>query len=130
MAQSVDIIVYEFGTTTLLDFNYKLYRRDSSKSYRPSEKTNIPFNLDILPNSPPVDIDHILVTSMTSVTPPHTLSLDEDRDYYIVIWKDSYIQEWRRFYVADPDAVNVFSFPNDIYFELKRIETNNSSIFC
>lgn len=129
MAQSVDVIVYEFGTVDLLDFNYKLYKRDSSKSYRPSEKTGIPFNLGILPNSPPVDVDHTFVESMTDVTSPHTLSLDEDEDYYITIWKDCYIQEWRRFYVAAPDAVNIFSFPNDIYFELRKMQASNASIF-
>lgn len=129
MAQTFNLVVYEFGTTNHIDFDYKIYKRDSTKSYRSDEKQIPAEDLNVWPNSPPVDVNHIFVESNLAVDSPYEVTLDDDESYYIIVWKDYYNSVEKRFYVADPndykaDATNVGSFPNDLYFELRKMSSN------
>lgn len=137
MAQIFNLVVYEFGTTSNINFNYKIYRRDNTKSYRPGEKQVPTEDLTVWPNSPPVDINHILVESGLNVSSPKSITLDEDDSYYIMVWKSSYTSAERRFYIPSSTSYNYDStligdFPADLYFEIQPISSaasNNAEVF-
>jgi len=133
MAQTFNLVVYDFGTTTHVNFNYKIYKRNDSKSYRPDEKQIPAEDLNVWPNSPPVDVDHTFVESDTDVSSPHSVTLDEDESYYIIVWKLDYDAVEKRFYIADSTdydatASPVGGFPNDLYFELRKV-CSNAGVF-
>jgi hypothetical protein len=139
--QSFNIVVYDFGTTNHLIFNTKIYVRNPSKSYRIGEAQRNNW-LDewkyaqdpkIWPNSPPVDIGHTLVLQQNDAQSPYEITLNEDYGYYIVVWRDGYLEDKRRFYIADSLFYDEFGnlvgdFPNDLYFEIRQI-SNNAKAF-
>lgn len=124
--QTFDIYVYDFESNTLLDnFNYKLYKRDSTISYRQGEKQIPPWDCGLWPNNP-VNINHDLIDDMTNVTSPHTLTLTDNETYYIIIWKDCYETKELQFYIAN----DYFGDMNDLYFTLRPMDSmGNERIF-
>lgn len=124
--KTFDIYVVDFESGTSLDnFNYKLYKRDTIQSYRQGEKQVPPWDCALWPNSP-VNINHDLIDEMTGVNPPYTLSLEDDETYYIIVWKDCYETKELQFYIAKDYWGD---FP-DMYFPLRPMDsTGNERIF-
>lgn len=127
--QDIIIRVFEFGTSTELVFNYALYKRDLTKSYRPDAQI-VPGDLALWPNSQ-VDVNHVLFSNDTDSVSPLTINdLDEDISYYIVIWKDNYITLDKEFYVASSirykeDGITLIGdYPSQMPFYLQRISSN------
>jgi hypothetical protein len=137
MAQNINLIVYEFNTINHLKFNYKIYSRDVTKSYRQGERQYLPGDLYLWPNTPPVDINHLSYSSGTDIQSPFTVSFNEDDSYYILVWKDNYSTDERRFYVPsptfhNPDGSFIGNFPSDLYFQISPVATtaaDNARIF-
>lgn len=132
--QDINIYVRDFSENStplsLLDkFNFKLYKRDGAKSYREGEKQSIPYDLNVFPNSPPVDSDHIFVEIQKDVSNPYTISVDDEESYLIIIWADNYLPQEKRFYVHKNDGINTGDFPGDIYIDLVPYIPNNASLF-
>ncbi len=126
MAQNIIFYIKDFESNNDINFNYRIYKRDPSKSYRPGEAQTVPYNLKLFPNSPPVDSDHILIEENLDISSPHTIPLEEDESYYIMVWKDGYIHENKNFYVAINDGINTGNFPGNIIFNLRRLSSNAS----